>query len=67
MTGLLDGFAALDGLFANIEQTYRRRFVTGQCRNERRAEHGELEQVFGIAIDVRAEIEHGGRPTLHVR
>jgi hypothetical protein len=62
-----DRFAALDGFFANIEQTDRRCLVAGQRRDQCRAENSKLKQVFGVAINVRPQVEHGCRATFGVR
>ena len=65
--GLLDDLAALDLFFADVEQPDRRVRLAGHRRNQRAAHHRELQQVVRSAIDVRAQVEHGGVAAALVR
>ncbi len=60
LPGLLDYLVALDDLFADVEQAHRGVVASGGSGHQGRAHHRELQQVFGRAIDVGAEVEHGG-------
>jgi len=56
----LDHLAALDGLFANVEQAHGGlRFALGGG-DQGAAHQGELQQVFGAAVDVGAQVQHRG-------
>ena len=56
----LDRLVALDRLFADVQQAHRRLGLAVHRRNQGTAHHGELQQMLGGAIDIRAQIEHGG-------
>ena len=58
-TGLLDDLVPLDRLFADVEQPHRRVFLAVHGRRQRAAHHGKLKQVFGAAVDVGPQVEHG--------
>ena len=54
---------ALDVLDADVEQADRRRFIVLERGNQARAHDPELEEVFGSAIDVGAQVQHIGAAT----
>ena len=64
--GGLDHFIALDFLGADVEQADAGAAVLHRLE-QHRAHDGELVQVMGFAVDVRAQVEHIGRAALHVR
>ncbi len=55
---LLDRVVALDHFLADVQQADRRALVAFEHARQRRPHHRELQEVVGVAVDVRAEVEH---------
>ena len=66
LAGALDLVAALDRLFADVEQAHRRALFALQHRHQRRPHDGELQQVLCRAVDVGTQVEHGGGAALGI-
>ena len=67
LAGLLDRLAALDRLFADVQQADARIFPAFDCGDQRAAHHRELQQMLGAAVDIRAQVEHGRVAVAFVR
>src|SRR5690606_29319002 len=57
---LFDDVVPFNDLFPDIEKTNARTLDAINSGHQRRAHKGELQQVFGSAVNVGAKIEHGG-------
>src|SRR5690606_33719994 len=64
LSRLFDDLVTLDNFFADIEKPDAGLRAPIQRGDERRPHKRELQQVLCRAIDIRAQIEHGGRTTL---
>jgi hypothetical protein len=62
----LDRLAALDRFLADVEQPHARLGHAVHGAHERAAQHRKLQQVFGRAVHVGAQVEHGGVAILAV-
>src|SRR5690606_28373538 len=64
---LFDDLVALDDFFADVQQTDGGIVAVVDRLGQGRAHDGELQQVFGGAVDIGAQVEHGGGPAGLVR
>jgi hypothetical protein len=60
LAGALDRLVALDLFLADVQQPDARVLLAVDGRDQRAAHHRELQQVLGGAVDVGAEVQHGG-------
>src|SRR5690606_12502085 len=56
---LLDDFVTLDDFFTDVEQTDSGTLFAIQYGHQRRTHDGELQEMFGRAVDIGAQVEHG--------
>ena len=65
-TRFLDHFTAFDDFLAHVEQPDGGLLTTGDRHHQSRPHHRKLQQMFGRAIHIRAQIEHRGGATARI-